>query len=254
MLAHNPGADAHTREQLRFCVRCHGMVRADQYQWLTWTSPTVVDNAEHPVLRQRTGRGVVMISFDGYRFSLSWLPLLPGRRPQFDTIRYFHAGRQSWSDFPDGSAGYELFAHPLPGWRYTHVSASWLPGPRCWIVLFSAAFDGTNEFSEPIVARFSPNLIHWSEQVMMFEPSSAYGVWMHDPDPTRGDTLTYAPPPPQPTDQNHPGWPYGAFLIDRYTTWNATSRNLTVVYLMSTSSPYQVQLMETTLVLPDPVV
>ena len=28
--------------------------------------------------------------------------------------------------------------------------------------------------------------------------------------------------------QNHPGWPYGAFLIDRYTTWNATSRNLTV--------------------------
>ena len=54
--------------------------------------------------------------------------------------------------------------------------------------------------------------------------------------------------------QNHPGWPYGAFLIDRYTTWNATSRNLTVAYLMSTSSPFQVQLMETTLMLPDPVV
>jgi hypothetical protein len=250
VLAHNPGADAHMRDQFRFCVRCHGLVRTDQPAWLSFSSATVVNNAEHAVLATRAGQGVVSISYDWQNFRLSWMPLTPGQRPRFDSFRYFHAGKRQWSDTVDSSPGYELFAHPLPG-QYTHVSASWLPGPRCWIVLFSAAWDVSHQFEQPITARFSPDLLTWSQAVPLFSPirEKAFGVWMHDP--ASGDDI-YPDLPPSGTSGK--GWAYGAFIIDRYTTWHDRSRTLTVCYLMSPSSPYQVQLMETTLRLPDPIV
>src|SRR5262249_33381512 len=133
VLPHNPGADAHTRDLLRFCVRCHGMVRTDQPTLFPsilfpWSSPTLVDNEHHAVLPVASGQGVVMISYDWHNFRLSWMPLTPDQRPRFDSIRYFHAGKLQWSDTIDSSPGYELFAHPFPG-QYTHVSSSWLPGP-----------------------------------------------------------------------------------------------------------------------------
>ncbi|MFI7194920.1 hypothetical protein ACIBQ0_34770 [Nocardia nova] len=250
VLPHNPGADAHSRDRFRFCVRCHGMVRADQPTWLPWTAATVVDNARHPILRHGSGQGVVMINYDWSHFSLAWMPLFPGRRPRFDTIRYFHAGKQQWSDEIDRSDGYGLFRHPFPG-QYTHVSAGWLPGPGCWIVLYGSASDKVNQ-NKPIIARLSHDLVRWSAPVPLFDPTTqaAYGRWMHDP---AVDRIHPNVPPPQPPDQNLPGWAYGAFLIDRFTTWDEPSRTLNVVYVMSPGSPYQVQLMETTLVLPNPV-
>jgi len=39
------------------------------------------------------------------------------------------------------------------------------------------------------------------------------------------------------------GFAYGAYLINRYTQWDAPTRTLTIYYLMSTGMPYQVQLM-----------
>jgi hypothetical protein len=262
VLAHNPGADAHTRDNFRFCVRCHGLVRADQFDIYPWVAPNVVNNAEHPVLRRRstTGEGLVMIGYDwNANFRLSWLPLTRGARPRFDSIYYYHAANATWTDVPDNSQGYELFQHPMhppdnPA-QYTHVSASWLPGPRCWIVLFSAAWDITNQFDQPIIARFSPDLMSWSEMVPLFSPNreGAYGVWMHDPQHQPPDRINPDLPPSQPPGQNTKAWAYGAFIIDRYTTWDESSRTLKVVYLMSPASPYQIQLMETTLRLPDPV-
>jgi hypothetical protein len=47
-----------------------------------------------------------------------------------------------------------------------------------------------------------------------------------------------------------PGWAYGAFLIDRFKSWNASDSELALIYLMSTSNPYQVQVMRTTLRMP----
>jgi len=44
-----------------------------------------------------------------------------------------------------------------------------------------------------------------------------------------------------------PGAAYGAFLLERYTRWKNATGELDLYYLMSTGSPYQVQLMHTTL-------
>jgi hypothetical protein len=152
----------------------------------------------------------------------------------------------------DSTSGYELFAHPFPG-QYTHVSASWLPGPRCWVVLFGTAGDKVNQ-DQPIMARFSPDLLTWSDEAPLFDPNRehAYGIWMHDP--ATGDRINPDLPPAQPPPQNSKAWAYGAFLIDRYTTWDPERRVLNLTYLMSPNSPYQVQLMETTVRLPDPIV
>ena len=251
-LPHNPGVDAWTRDGFRFCIRCHGLVRSDQTPWAPWTAPTVVENAEHPLLPATTGKGLVMISFDWHHFGLSWMPLVPGRRPLPDTIRHFHARKRVWSDTIDRSPGYELFAQFAEA-RYTHVSASWLREPRCWVVLYGTASDKVEQ-DRPIMARFSVDLLAWSDEVPLFDPNRehAYGVYMHDP--AAGDHIHPDLPPAQPPGQNQKAWAYGAFLIDRYTTWDPTSRVLNLVYLMSPSSPYQVQLMETALHLPDPVV
>jgi hypothetical protein len=39
------------------------------------------------------------------------------------------------------------------------------------------------------------------------------------------------------------GFAYGAYLLNRYTRWDAATKTLTIYYLMSTGTPYQVQLM-----------
>jgi hypothetical protein len=48
---------------------------------------------------------------------------------------------------------------------------------------------------------------------------------------------------------NDPGWAYGAFLLANLTEWEPDSRRLEIHYLMSTSRPYQVQLMRSALTL-----
>ncbi len=40
-----------------------------------------------------------------------------------------------------------------------------------------------------------------------------------------------------------PGWAYGAFALAPLTEWDSATSRLTLHYLMSTSRPYQVQLM-----------
>ncbi len=42
-------------------------------------------------------------------------------------------------------------------------------------------------------------------------------------------------------------FPYGAYLLHKYTSFDAATRTATIHYLMSTGNPYQVQLMRTTL-------
>jgi hypothetical protein len=252
-LVHNPGVDGGNRGSLQFCLRCHGLVRTDQPVSFPWLAPVVVDNSTHRALPSSTGKGLVMIGFDWNNFRLAWMPLAEGSRPRLDSVQYFHRGKNKWSDKVDDDPGYELFTHPHPG-QYTHVSALWLNDAVCWVVLFSSAWNETGTFGEPIVARFSPDLLTWSDDVPVFDPdtSGAYGVWMHQP----GSPLMINPkvPPSQPPGKDEPGWAYGAFILQPYTRFDQDTRVLDLHYLMSTASPYQVQLMHTVLRLPDPVV
>ena len=55
---------------------------------------------------------------------------------------------------------------------------------------------------------------------------------------------------PPPVWGDAPGWAYGAFLVQRFMGWDAGRRELTLAYLMSTSNPYQVQVMRTRVRMP----
>jgi hypothetical protein len=90
-------------------------------------------------------------------------------------------------------------------------------------------------------------------EVELFQPDrdNARGVWMHQPG---GPDRVMEMSPGQPPGQDNPGWAYGAFAVERYTTFDPSTRVLDLHYIISTASPYQVHLMHTVLVLPDPVV
>ena len=260
-LPHNPGADGNNRDNWRFCTRCHGMVRTDQGTHFPWLSPWKVDNKDHPVLRpqHRVGRGLMMVGFDWFNFRLAWMPLTDGQPPDFASTLYYHAGKNEWADTPDNSAGYGLFEHPYskprdvalpPPINYTHVSAMWLADIGYWIVVYATAWDKANRFDTPIEARFSKDLRRWTQPVRLFSPkdADAYDRYMHLPR-SHGGILDIHPklPPPQPPPEDNPGWAYGAFLIERFTDFGREPGILSLHYLLSFGSPYQVQLMHSRL-------
>jgi hypothetical protein len=136
---------------------------------------------------------------------------------------------------------------------YTHLSAAWLEGPRRWILLYSNAVDdlkNPSKFQLPSVAQIGTTLFNWSEEIEIFNPlrEQAYGSYMHK---VGIDTIHPDIPPKQdPNKPEHDGWSYGAFLLNRFTEWNEDTRELTIYYLLSLSSPYQVQLMHSRLLIP----
>ncbi len=118
-------------------------------------------------------------------------------------------------------------------------------------------FAGPAASWRPIVARISEDLVAWSDRTVIFDPASAYGPggFMHWP--CSGDIIQSHIPPLPPFVQgsttvreDRPGWPYGAFLLNRFTEWDQLAHVLTIRYLLSTSRPYQVQMMETRLQIP----
>jgi len=232
-LQHNPGADAHTRDMLRYCEECHGLVRADQPIWYVATSPTCVNSAEHPALPVNSGSGVVMFSYDWAGVRLSWMPLTPGQRPDPDTVLHYRVSTRQWATEIEPGADYHLFT-PSVGLQDPHVCGTWLPGPKLWIVTYSLG--GMNTTGAPIMARFSADLTSWSDEVPIFTAADGAG-WMHRPGQ-----------PIYPGSQDNQGWAYGPFVINRYTRWNRLTHTIELRYLLSSSSPYQVHLMETQVV------
>jgi hypothetical protein len=210
----------------------------------------VVENARHPELpRTHCRDGVVML---GHGFSsnpglrLAWVPLRGGDIPRLQDVRYWTGdANEPWSDEEARAA--VLIPHTN---TYTHVSLAWLEGPQCWIVLYSNAYDDLkvpDSFTKPAVARFGRTLLEWSEEVEIFNPQreGAWGRYVHRAGLDRINPDI--PPSEDPAKPEHDGRAYGAFILNRYTEWHASSRELIVYCLLSLSAPYQVQLMETRL-------
>lgn len=251
VLPHNPADDLGT-QAWRFCVRCHGLVRSDQPGYLPWVAPVVSNNAPHSgvlPLQWKQGTGLFIFSYDWPgTISLAWMPLTQGTRPRFDQIQYFHRTSKTWTDYPNRAPGYELFTQLHPG-QYTHLSAAWFDKPGCWVVLYATAWDAAKTFTSPVMARIGRSLLDWSNEIPIFDPvrEGAYGAYMHDPG---RDKINPNVPPEQPPPQDEPGWAYGPFLLNRYCTWDEASRTLSLYYLLSLSSPYQVQVMHCVLQIP----
>ncbi len=246
VLPHNPGEDVLSQGGWRFCTKCYGLVWTRQADIFPWVAPWRVQNADHPGLPHSPHpQGLVLFGFGfsanpGIR--LAWMPLNAPDDPELQEIQYYTGDTtQPWSSEADAAA--VVLPHTN---SYTHLSAAWLDGPKRWILLYSNAYDDLNDpssFRRPAVARIGTTLWNWSDEIEIFNPvrEQAYGAYMHE----RGrDTINPDIPPRQdPSLPEHDGWAYGAFLLNRFTEWDDATRRLGIYYLLSLSSPYQVQLM-----------
>lgn len=73
-----------------------------------------------------------------------------------------------------------------------------------------------------------------------------YRGYMHREGSSTADNLNRLPP-----TIGGNGFAYGAYLLNRYTRWDAATKTLTIYYLMSTGTPYQVQIMRSRICIPD---
>ncbi|MFD8974900.1 hypothetical protein [Streptomyces sp. NPDC059593] len=243
----SPGDDAVRNEGgWRFCARCCELVWTGNSDRLSGVAPRVVKTAQHRFLPATgTQDSLVMTAF-GFAphtgFRLACMPLRPGSAPRLAETRYYTGsnaqGVAQWS--ADDRQAVDLFTHE----GYTSVSTSWLADLGRWLLLYSNAHDGSETTRErPVVARVARTPMEWAsaDEVVIFNPWEAYGKYMHHPSL---DDIDQRIPP---AGDEHKGWAYGPHLLDRYTRWDEATRELDVYYLLSLSSPYQVQLMHTKL-------
>ncbi|WP_051030176.1 hypothetical protein [Nocardia takedensis] len=270
VLPHNPGEDAWNQAGWRFCRKCHGMVSTHATDAFPGVAPVVVDNSEHatdPGLPWAEGSGLVMFTKGFWRagavdpgMRLAWMPL-DGTGPRLESTRYYtgRQGSDAWSEDPDDL--YNLFPFGEGHRHWSSVSALWLQDCAHWVIVYCDAQDDRNDlrrFERPVYARVSPTLLglRHAEEITLFDPwrEGAYGVYANKPG--FGSFPSNYPPLPPPIGgdlnnrENLPGWAYGAFLLERFTAWDAPSRTLDLHYLLSLGRPYQVQLFSTKLRIP----
>jgi hypothetical protein len=221
VLPHDPGADPAHQENWRFCRHCYALVYAGQLDWFSGAAPYVVNTNEHPGLPPSpSGRGLVLIGL-GYNppagLRLAWLPLPEQGPPRLQDTLYWH-GSGAWSPHADDTVNLVDLT------TYTSVSLTWLKDPGVWVLLYSLASSDTQaKRLLPVNARFAAT---------PWDLATAPAVTIFDP-----TTVTYL---------NSASWPYGANLIERYTRWHPDTSELDLAYLLSLASPYEIQLMRTT--------
>lgn len=257
VLPHNPGEDPAHQENWRFCQRCFALVFAGQLDRFAGANPYVVTAAQHPgVPPGQGGRTAVILGYGydnpaGYRLAV--LPLPERGTPRLTDTRYWTGpaadGSPLWSPRIDEARNLFDQSHPgVPTGQdrptYTSINLTWLREPGVWAMLYSLATDemGLAQRELPIMGRFAetPWDLATATPVTIFDPAGAYGVYMN----AATDFDQFDVPP---GGDEHKGWAYGASLLGRFTRWHPQTRELDLVYMLSLSSPYQVQLMKTTL-------
>lgn len=255
-----PGQPGPFREELLFSPRpmTDGMPGPDAFGGV---APVKVRKADHPWLpddpEADAEEGLVLFGIGSNRFHdwysaihLAWMPL--DSELDVTKVRYFTGYPDQWSARAEDARA--LFGKQT---NLQSISASYLPGPKKWIVVHMTS-NGTNCPTGPIVARIGSPPLDWSEEFRLFDPcrERAYGTFMHWPglDNIQLDDPFRTPPsaeqrPAMELDRadNGPGNAYGAFILPRYSRWKADSATLDLYHLLSLWSPYQVQLMRTTL-------
>lgn len=173
---------------------------------------------------------------------LAFIPLVKGVGPVKEGARFYMGGGPQPEWHADEAMSKALFA---TCYYWTSLSAGRIPGSGKWIVLSQLAGPGEVDGSHhlPIVARIAdqPWEIGVAEEVPIFDPNreGAWGRYMFGPDFPDNDR-----------NRPHVGLPafaYGAYLLNKYTQWDRKQNVVTIFYLMSTSRPYQVQLMRSSI-------
>ena len=201
-------------------------------------APWVVSNAEWPGLPSETGDGVLLwgqgLEEAGWSVYLAWMELPLGQYSPAD-MKYYRGPGISWSD--EQQEAIPLFSMP----NVSALSVGWLPEVRRWLMLYTRA--SLAHPRESIVCRVAKTPWEWSEETTIFNPERdrAFRKYMHQPEEDNLNLLS----PERPSADS--GWAYAPFLLNRYTRWEGQRRTVTIYYLMSTNSPYQVMLMSSQL-------
>ncbi|MFE1943097.1 hypothetical protein [Streptomyces massasporeus] len=217
-------------------------------------APVCIKNVDFPGMLPSTAatHGLVMFGHGhnakhgGDAIHLAWSPLDDSPGNPVLRMRYYTA-----DDSAPWSADSNKASPLLPRDKYTSMSAAWLPVLNRWILLYGTAnpVNQGGPAEGPVMARLgrTPFELAHAPDIPIFHPGRehAYGLYMHQPEL---DEIHPQMPPRQPDEhgpQGHPGWAYGAHLLQRFTKFNEHTGVLDLYYLMSTSSPYQVHLMHT---------
>lgn len=238
-------------------------VERSKHNRLFLSTGVVVDNARWPGLPSSEGKGLLIIGsgFDPIdsdqriQAYLGWvqLPLKPvrttdqGTAPQLD-IQYYRAppaGGDAWTREPGEATG--LF----PVRAISFISLSWVADLERWVAMSTECwpknqpvgardFGANPGFERPIVIRSAPTPWGpWSDRLPILHPYEAYGRYLHNPSggpqPLRFD----------PIDESIDGWLYSPTILDRFTT--SSDGTTSLHWLLSTGTPYHVQLMRTDL-------
>jgi hypothetical protein len=239
--------------------------RPAPFRWLGHVSPKfsqvapwVISNAALPGLPSATGDGLVLFGQGATPgghgvVNLAWLPLRPGRDPDLAEVRYSTGS----ADRARRWTAREADAAPLfkTRWPWSSLSVGRVPGTGWWLLLYqrTARPEATEESIVLRLASTPWDLRDPTEtgEVPIFTPAQdgAYRVVASDGEVShRGYMHRGHGPVPDGLDRLPPtiggdGFAYGAYLLNRYTRWDPAARMLTLYYLLSTGTPYQVQLM-----------
>jgi hypothetical protein len=226
-------------------------IKLSRWERFGGVAPVVVQNADHPWLPSRTGQGLVMfgIGFNNnvgdMATHLAWMPLIEGRDPSVDTVQYYFGNigdRAIW--LGDAQPNNQDNAVALFGAEpnLQSISAMWDQDARGWLIMHMTADINVNIVG-PVIARIGETPLTMSDSFAVFDPcrEAAYAKYMHWPGL---DDIHSCDPP---TVAEGPAWAYGAFLLDGRSKIDLIRGNVDLYYLLSLSSPYQVQLMHTSL-------
>jgi predicted Fe-Mo cluster-binding NifX family protein len=209
-------------------------------------APCVIANAEYAKgLPVPEGDGVILFGhgWNAHEQSngvhLAWLPLQRGQLPRQDGIRYYsRALSPPWSASQQDAT---LF-FKTEGW--SSISVGRIEATGQWILLHQTCGgrDFPQSFTGPILARIgaAPWDVMTATPIEVFNPvrDDALGRYMHHAAfPDVNNLIASTPTIP------HPGFAYGPYLLNHYTTYDVAADAATIHYLMSTGKPYQVQVM-----------
>jgi hypothetical protein len=174
--------------------------------------------------------------------NLAVMPILPGQGPSKTGLRFYAGGGIGGEPLRWATSEGEARSLFTTCYYWTSLSVGRIPGTGKWILLYQLAGprEVTNAHNQPMVARIanSPWELAVVPDVVVFHPDRDRG-WNHfmfaDNVPASGRT---AP------NIGHPAFPYGAYLLHKYLRWDAARKIATIMFLMSSGRPYQVQMIQ----------
>jgi hypothetical protein len=248
--------------------------RPEPFEWqanmcgkFAQVAPWVVRNSELKGLPSSSGDGLILFGQSGDGGAngakndsggvfLAWVPLTPGLGPDFSQIRY-------WKNAADATRTWsanEADVQPLftTRWDWSSLSVGRIPETGRWILLYQRTQRTARpeDAEQSIVARIAATPWAFFDkteegEIPIFNPieDGAYRILAQDGQIlNRGFMHRERSPVPDRLDRLPPtiggnGFAYGAYLLNRYTRWDSTARILAIYYLMSSGTPYQIQLM-----------